>query len=597
MNTTMTSRLVMPGFRVTVLSHEPKSARRLLKITVLAVLAALLWLGAALVYRATCPSFGPATLLLPGHAPQEFAYPFQWNKPPPTSFVLVQQLWLPRFHPSTFAFYPQDLIWGVEVNGHDIHVEGLPIAAAGHEGRSINLAAWLRPGLNIITLHMEVRWRTASLRLAVSPWDFYRLVLLAIAVCATGVTAMFLSALLGFRLPQPEPMILLAGIGFRYIYAFGTPYFVRSFDSWGHAAYLDYVSQHLRLPPPGANWEAFQAPLYYLLVGATTRVLLFPGMAEEQRFVLWQAVSLFFSVGLLFAGYAVVRILYEKGDSRSHYMLAVFAVAPPLVFNATRITNDGLLALLSYTWLALLLHYWRQPNRASLCGLAAVLGFALLTKANAISLVLVTALCLVCDRRFDAKVKVGSVGLMLVFCGAIAGWYYLPRAFQAHEVDTYVVGNLHSLGARAHIDDVFIKSLIFNPFKVLRYPFDEPWGPRNDDFLEVFFKTLLLGEWIKGAAYKFLARWMVLVALALVPIFAVGLGGLSNGEPPRKNRSWPRSPGSSWCNGFFFNSRRIFPRRTFATRSSFSCLWSIFFLRESRRVRVASNPSRPFCCK
>jgi hypothetical protein len=116
-----------------------------------------------------------------------------------------------------------------------------------------------------------------------------------------------------------------------------------------------------------------------------------------------------------------------------------------------------------------------------------------------------------------------SLGLTLVICGFIAGWYYLPRALHAGEVDTYVVGNLHSLNHRARIDHVFIKSLIFNPFKIVRYPFAETWGPRNDYFLEVFFKTMLLGEWIKGAAYKWLARWMVLTALALIPLFAFGL--------------------------------------------------------------------------
>jgi hypothetical protein len=179
---------------------------------------------------------------------------------------------------------------------------------------------------------MEVRWHEASFRLAVSPWNFHRLVLLAIVACATGATALFLAPFFDARLLQPEPMILLAGIGLRYIYVFGTPYFVRSFDYWGHAAYLDYVSQHLRLPPPSANWEAFQAPLYYLIAGGITRAFLLLGMAEDERYVLWQVISLLFSIGLLEVGYVIAAILYERSDRRRFYMLAVFAVAPPLVF-------------------------------------------------------------------------------------------------------------------------------------------------------------------------------------------------------------------------------------------------------------------------
>jgi len=489
----------------------------------LAAFAALLWLGAAMVYRETCPSFGPATLLVPGRAPQVFAYPFQLRNPAPAKFVLVQQLWLPRFHPGTFALYPQDFVWGVGVNGHEVPIAGLPISGASHEGRSINLAPWLHPGLNTLTLRMEVCWRTASFQLAVSPWDFSRLALLAIVMGATVATVLLITTFFEIEILRPELMLLLAGMGLRYIYVCGTPYFARSFDSWGHAAYLDYVSRNLRLPPPGDNWEAFQAPLYYMLVGGVTRVLLCLGMAVEERYALWQFLALMLSIGLFIVGYVIAGILYEKGDGRRFFMLAVFAVAPPLVFNAARIGNDGLLALLSFTWLALLFHYWRAPSLKKLLGVAVVLGLALLTKANALSLLLVTALCLACDRRCPAKTRVVSCGLMLAVCGVIAGWYYLPRALQAHEVDTYVVGNLHSLGARAHIDGVFTKSLTFNPLEVIRHPFDDTWGPRNAYFLEVFFKTLLLGEWIKGAAYKLLARWMVLVALALVPAFLLGL--------------------------------------------------------------------------
>jgi hypothetical protein len=514
----MTSRLLADAS-----PRESQPAQRLLKLTILATLAALLWLSAALLHHATRPTFGPATLLLPGQPPKAFAYPFLWTDPPRTTFVLVQQIQLPRHHPTTFAFYPQDFLRVLSVNGHDIHAPGLPLAAASHEGRAIDLAPWLHPGLNTLTLQMEVRGRAAAFNLAVSPWDTYRLLLLALVTAATGVTALLFSKLFGARLLQLGPIILLAGIGLRYIYLAGTPYFVRSFDYEGHAAYIDYVTQHLRLPPPNANWEAFQAPLYYLLAGGITHLFLLLGMAEDQRDVLWQIISLGFSIGLLVAGYAIAATLYEKGDHRRFYMLGIIAVAPPLVFNASRIGNDSLLALLSYTWLALLLHYWRQPGRARLGGLALALGLALLTKANAISLVFVTALCLLCDRRFTAKSRITSLGLTLAICGLVSGWYYLPRAFQAPEVDTYVVGNLHQLLRRAHIDHVFLKSLIFNPFKIVRYPFDEPWGPRNDYFLEVFFKTMLLGEWIKGAAYKFIGRWMVLTALLLVPLFALGL--------------------------------------------------------------------------
>jgi hypothetical protein len=61
-------------------------------------------------------------------------------------------------------------------------------------------------------------------------------------------------------------------------------------------------------------------------------------------------------MGVLAVGYVIAGFLYERGDSRRLYMLAILGVAPPLVFNAARVSNDGLLVLLAYGWLALLLH-------------------------------------------------------------------------------------------------------------------------------------------------------------------------------------------------------------------------------------------------
>lgn len=489
----------------------------------LATLAGLLWLAAALLYHETRPVYGPATLLMPGASPRSFAYPFYLHDAPRMRFVLQQELDLPRVHPTTFVFYPLDFLRAISVNGHDVPAAGLPLSGASEEGRSINLAPFLHPGVNQLALQMEARWGEASFNLAVSPWDRCYLMLLVFVLGATGATAALLYIGLRASTPLPEMVLLLSGIALRIIYFFGTPYFVRSFDFSGHTDYLDYVARHLSLPPANAGWESFQPPLYYIVAGGITKLLLLLGMAESQRFVLWQGISLLLSVGVLAAGWAIAMLLYEKRDSRRLYLLAILAVAPPLVFNAARVSNDGLLALLACVWLALLLFYWRRPGKTILVWLAVVLGLALLTKANAIAFVIVTSICLLLDRRFTARSRIISLGVTLAICTAISGGYYLPRAFHANEVGVYVVGNLHSLSAHVGIDHVFTKSLIFNPAKVVRYPFDESLGPRRDYFLEVFFKTMLMGEWIKAAPYKFLARWMLIVALLLVPFLALGL--------------------------------------------------------------------------
>jgi hypothetical protein len=523
MNTSMTSRRAASGNPPGAVVRNQKPGRRLRDLFGLLVLATLLWLAAALLYFATQPAYGPATILITGQPAQNFMYPLDWKKAPKTKFLLRQQLQLPDHFPTSYAFYPQDFLWAIAVNGHAIPAAGLPLAASSHEGRAIDLAPYLHPGANELRLEMEVRWGEAHFQMTVSPWDKYSVLLFALISAATIATTILLCHLYRIKILQPEIGLILAGVLIRHIYILGTPYFIRSYDYWGHIDYIDYVTQHLSLPPLGSNWESFQPPLYYLLLGCLTKILLALGLPQDQRYAAWQALSLIFSISVLLAGRAIAHIIYPHNSRPRLYLLAILAVAPPLVFNTARISNDSLLTLLEFLWLALLLVYWRQPTKTAWLRLSLVTALALLTKANALALVLIALLCLLLDRRTNPRQKFSSFAALLLISTAIAGWYYIPRALHTHALDAYVVGNVRNLTEQARIPHVFLKSLIFNPVKIVRYPFNEPWGPRHDYFLEVFFKTLFLGEWIKGPFYRFLARIMMLVALSLIPPFLYGL--------------------------------------------------------------------------
>jgi hypothetical protein len=246
-------------------------------------------------------------------------------------------------------------------------------------------------------------------------------------------------------------------------------------------------------------------------------------MPEDERYALWQGISIVLSIAVLLAGYWIAHLLYENAVKLRLLLVAVIAVAPPLVFNAARISNDTLVSLLEFLWLALLLLYWRGLGKRMWLGLSIVTGLALLAKANALALVLISVICIFIDSRLEPKARIYNLIVLLIFSIGFAGGYYLPRALHAKAVDVYMAGNIPNLTDKAHINRVFLKSLVFNPVKIIRYPCDEPWGPRHDYFLEVFFKTMLLGEWIKGAAYKCLARLMMVVSLLLIPPFVLGL--------------------------------------------------------------------------
>ena len=205
------------------------------------------------------------------------------------------------------------------------------------------------------------------------------------------------------------------------------------------------------------------------------------------------------------------------------YLLAVIAVAPALVFNASRISNDVVLIFLEFLWLALLLQFWKQPTWPSWLALSLVLGLALLTKASALALIPISLASLWLVPAWPVKSKVCHAVAFLAAALAISGGYYFPRAFHQSGVDSYLVGNIHRLNPKGHINGVLLKSLVFNPFKVLRYPFVDPWGPRHEYFLEYFFKSIFVGEWLLGNSYRWVARALVATAFLLVPVFLRGI--------------------------------------------------------------------------
>ncbi len=485
--------------------------------------SAFSWLSSGLLYRATCPRFDRGTVEFSGQTARPFTQPFFEKKIARAKFILKERLELSWWHPVIFSFYPQDILWSIKANGHDVPAPGLPLSVAHHEGRSINLAPFLYPGSNEIEVAMEVYWGEASLNIYVSPWDKWSLLIAALVLFGTLAAGVFFFSLFRIRIDAAEAMILSGGFLLRYVYVSGTPYFIRAYDWWGHVAYLDYVTRQLSLPDARSDWENYQPPLYYYLVGCVTRYLFVGGMPEAQRFMFWQAFSLACSAGTLLAGFWIGKLLYEKEPEYRLYLLTVLGIAPALVFNAAAVNNDVLLNLLEFLWLGFLLHFWKQPDWWSWLGLSLVLGLALLTKASALILIPISLLCLGLAPYLQAKTKAfKAVGLLLVALG-MAGWYYLPRTFQESGIDSYFVGNIHHLNPKCHIDGVLAKSLVFNPFKVLRYPFVDPWGPRHDYFFEYFFKSIFLGEWLMGHVYRWIARAFILTALLLIPVFLRGI--------------------------------------------------------------------------
>ena len=494
------------------------------KILCLTLLTSLfLWLGVASFYRMTRPHFEPAIVQSLGGKAQVFTWPFHEKKFPKAKFSVKDKIELSSFFPTVFSFYPQDALWAIKVNGHPVRARGLPLSVTHHEGRTISLAPFLHPGTNLLEFDMEAYWGEESLYAYVSPWDKCALLLTLLILLATGMTAAFFCLLFRISIHWSEGSILLAAFLLRYLYVVATPWFTRAYDWWGHTAYLDHVAQNLTLPNVHAGWETYQPPLYYLLLGGLTRLFLLGGMEPEERYVLWQGFSFLCSFGVMLAGLSIARLLYPSHLKYRLYLLAVLAFAPALVFNASRISNDVLLDLLEFIWLGALLRFWKQPDARTWMLLSLVVALALLTKASGLVLIPISLLCLALAPGLGLRSKLRLGLILAVWAIGISGWDYLARALSENRLDSYVVGNIEHLNPKGHIDGVLTKSLVFNPFKVLRYPFVQPWGPRHEYFLEYFFKSIFLGEWFLGHAYRWVARAFILAALLQVPVFFRGL--------------------------------------------------------------------------
>jgi hypothetical protein len=187
------------------------------------------------------------------------------------------------------------------------------------------------------------------------------------------------------------------------------------------------------------------------------------------------------------------------------------------------VSNDVLLNFIAFLWLGCLLQFVTRPTTRAWFLVCFVLSLGLITKASALPLLGLSLLSLVIIHGIEWRQKRILALTILLFAVISSGWYYIPRFLHEDGASSFLVGNIHDLNPKSHVSGIFLKSLVFNPFKVLRYPFVFPWGPRHDYFLEYYFKSAFLGEWWLSANYKWMARFFIFFALAIFPVVVTGL--------------------------------------------------------------------------
>ena len=206
------------------------------------------------------------------------------------------------------------------------------------------------------------------------------------------------------------------------------------FDAISHMRYIQTVAANGRLPAPDSDWQAFQAPLYYLLSAPLWSLFSRLFGYRLARFLV-RVVPL--ACGLLQAelSYRAARGAYPERKDLQTVAVAVGGLLPMGLYMSQVASNEPLAGCLSAAVIVLALSLRAgEPARrrdSKLAFMGALLGLALLTKITA--LLLIPPLLMLLWARTTSRSpveKISDAALLLGAAFAVCGWYYVRNQLQ-----------------------------------------------------------------------------------------------------------------------------------------------------------------------
>jgi hypothetical protein len=179
-----------------------------------------------------------------------------------------------------------------------------------------------------------------------------------------------------------------------------------------------------------ANYEAHQAPLYYLISVPVYRMC--SSLDLPTRVFCLRLFALGIGSSILFAAYAAARRAFP-GRRAPRTVAFLVALMPMVPGTIARISNDALAVPLGGLAAFLLIDYFAQvPKRGRAIQIGIVLGLGLLSKAYFLAIVAaaVTIFVLAAFTSVDKKRLVAHLALLLGLAVAISGWWYARNQVQ-----------------------------------------------------------------------------------------------------------------------------------------------------------------------
>lgn len=423
----------------------------------------------------------------------------------------------PERHPKRYHLTFAGCLQELRVNGIDLK-EGVPFCDDGM-GRVLDLSSALHKGENTLMARIDhgsedvIIHRFGMRPARTDPLILGTTALLLTLLIIVGLFAVFLVA------PKWRSIgvIFLFGVLLRLLYVIATPYSTRAYDWQGHVQYLQYMAEHLRIPPAQFGWETYQPPLFYFL----SALFLKAGMALESL----QVFTLLLSLGAFVLSLWIASLLFSPQRQKVLFLLSVLLLAtwPSTIFFASRLSNDALYHLLNLAFLAFLLRFYLGRQKRDWYFASVLIGLSMLTKSSALLLLPIAYLTLLFMRPPPWSEKGKHILHSLGIVAVIAGWFLVRRFL--FEGETSLVGNIERLDPFSRVTTSLSDFLTFNPLRILQCPFPVDLSDicGRSRFFEYFFRTMILGGFSFGEKFFPLSMLLLTAGMAFIPLMVFGL--------------------------------------------------------------------------
>lgn len=408
-------------------------------------------------------------------------------------------------------------------NGVKIDLSGFIFEGKNNISVQIKDAGGARYGLNIIT----PRFNSSPIRLSIwalciLSWLFVIWQILRIKSISVALSVMIIVALGGH----------LVSLSMR-------PYTDYAYDLYegnsGHANYILYIVENLKLPQPDKGWSYYHPPLYHISAATVYATAKFLGLSDP--FKLLQILSLAYYWGFIFFSLKLIRRFFTNN---SIFLLsaALLLFWPSGFINGFRVGNDAAF----YFWFAGALfygHMWFVKNKTKDLYYSVIfssLGF--LTKTNIAPLISIL-LAVIIYRYIKSKKKQPTTQTLLaigfIFFSSFSlstfdNYYY---AIKNEKKDWYLAGVYNvdfAMDKRLYSDNNIANYIAPDLNSWIRSPYidsrDDATGRSN--FWNYLFKSSMFGEFSFSSSMrkKFLAPAMGIMLIILIYFSFSGIARL-----------------------------------------------------------------------